>query len=127
MTPRLVRTAAALLVLGAVATACGPSRPTTPSPPPPAGVDPAPIASAPPPEGCTEEAKICPDGTAVARVGPSCEFAPCPEDPGASTPSHPVIAPPRACTQEAKLCPDGSTVGRTGPDCEFAPCPEPAR
>lgn len=27
---------------------------------------------------CTEEAKICPDGTAVGRVGPNCEFAPCP-------------------------------------------------
>jgi hypothetical protein len=28
--------------------------------------------------GCTLEAKICPDGTAVGRMGPSCEFAPCP-------------------------------------------------
>lgn len=27
---------------------------------------------------CTEEAKICPDGTGVGRSGPSCEFAPCP-------------------------------------------------
>lgn len=27
---------------------------------------------------CTEEAKICPDGTAVGRTGPDCEFAPCP-------------------------------------------------
>jgi len=27
---------------------------------------------------CTMEAKICPDGTAVGRVGPKCEFAPCP-------------------------------------------------
>jgi putative hemolysin len=27
---------------------------------------------------CTEEAKICPDGSAVGRVGPNCEFAPCP-------------------------------------------------
>ncbi len=26
---------------------------------------------------CTLEAKICPDGTAVGRQGPSCEFAPC--------------------------------------------------
>lgn len=29
---------------------------------------------------CTEEAKICPDGTAVGRIGPDCEFAPCPEN-----------------------------------------------
>lgn len=27
---------------------------------------------------CTQEAKICPDGTAVGRTGPNCEFAPCP-------------------------------------------------
>jgi len=27
---------------------------------------------------CTEEAKICPDGSAVGRGGPNCEFAPCP-------------------------------------------------
>ena len=32
------------------------------------------------PEGvvCTMEAKICPDGSSVGRVGPNCEFAPCP-------------------------------------------------
>ncbi len=29
---------------------------------------------------CTEEAKLCPDGSAVGRVGPNCEFAPCPEE-----------------------------------------------
>lgn len=27
---------------------------------------------------CTMEAKICPDGTAVGRSGPNCEFAKCP-------------------------------------------------
>jgi hypothetical protein len=27
---------------------------------------------------CTAEAKICPDGSAVGRTGPDCEFAPCP-------------------------------------------------
>ena len=30
------------------------------------------------PRACTLEAKICPDGSAVGRVGPNCEFAPCP-------------------------------------------------
>lgn len=32
------------------------------------------------PEGtyCTMDAKICPDGTAVGRVGPNCEFEACP-------------------------------------------------
>jgi len=28
--------------------------------------------------GCTQEAKICPDGSAVGRTGPNCEFAACP-------------------------------------------------
>lgn len=28
---------------------------------------------------CTQEAKICSDGSAVGRTGPNCEFAPCPE------------------------------------------------
>lgn len=27
---------------------------------------------------CTMDAKICPDGTAVGRSGPNCEFSPCP-------------------------------------------------
>ena len=27
---------------------------------------------------CTEEAKICPDGSGVGRTGPNCEFAACP-------------------------------------------------
>ncbi len=31
------------------------------------------------PVACTADAKICPDGTGVGRVGPNCEFATCPE------------------------------------------------
>ncbi|MFH1545481.1 MAG: hypothetical protein ABIE23_05370 [archaeon] len=31
-----------------------------------------------PPLGCTEEGKVCPDGSIVARTLPNCEFAPCP-------------------------------------------------
>ncbi len=27
---------------------------------------------------CTMEAKLCPDGSYVGRVAPSCDFAPCP-------------------------------------------------
>ena len=43
----------------------------TANPPPP----PAPVA-------CTMEAKLCPDGSAVGRTGPNCEFAACPTDTG---------------------------------------------
>jgi hypothetical protein len=31
---------------------------------------------------CTLEAKLCPDGSAVGRHGPSCEFAKCPGEDG---------------------------------------------
>ena len=29
---------------------------------------------------CTEEAKVCSDGSAVGRAGPNCEFTPCPKE-----------------------------------------------
>ena len=32
----------------------------------------------PNPVACTQEAKLCPDGSAVGRTGPNCEFAQCP-------------------------------------------------
>ncbi|MFZ2187127.1 MAG: Gmad2 immunoglobulin-like domain-containing protein [Candidatus Moraniibacteriota bacterium] len=35
----------------------------------------------PEPVGCTMEAKLCPDGSAVGRSGPECTFAPCPSVP----------------------------------------------
>jgi hypothetical protein len=31
-----------------------------------------------PPSACTQDAKLCPDGSYVGRVAPSCEFAQCP-------------------------------------------------
>ena len=60
---------------------------------------------------CTADAKQCPDGSFVSRVGPNCEFAACP------------VVDEIECTDEALTCPDGSTVGRIGPNCEFAACP----
>lgn len=39
---------------------------------------------------CTMEAKICPDGSAVGRTGPNCEFALCPEIVKDTTPTPPV-------------------------------------
>lgn len=89
---------------------------------------------------CTTDARLCPDGTAVGRIAPRCEFASCalhtiPNRPGIT--EEPLIVPLETppgktgknpddimwCTQEAKLCPDGSYVSRTGPKCEFSPCP----
>lgn len=31
-------------------------------------------------KACTMEARVCPDGSAVARTGPNCEFEACPEN-----------------------------------------------
>lgn len=36
---------------------------------------------------CTMDAKICPDGSAVGRIGPDCEFTPCPATNVSVTPS----------------------------------------
>jgi hypothetical protein len=36
-------------------------------------------ANNPEPVFCTQEAKLCPDGSYVGRIGPNCEFAVCPE------------------------------------------------
>lgn len=41
----------------------------------------------PPQQGCTLEAKLCPDGSAVGRSGPNCEFAPCPSLSGSIIPN----------------------------------------
>ena len=44
---------------------------------------------------CSQEAKICPDGSAVGRQGPNCEFAACPLAPiSAPTQSPSVISTP---------------------------------
>lgn len=40
------------------------------------------VISLPPRDvACTLDAKVCPDGSAVGRMGPNCEFAACPETP----------------------------------------------
>lgn len=36
-------------------------------------------------QACTQEAKLCPDGSAVGRTGPNCEFAQCPSTIATST------------------------------------------
>ncbi len=44
------------------------------------------------PFGCTEEVKVCPDGTTVGRTGLNCEFAACPNNQNA-VPKITVISP----------------------------------
>ncbi|MBC8073247.1 MAG: hypothetical protein IAG13_33300 [Deltaproteobacteria bacterium] len=45
------------------------------------------------PGECTDDAKICPDGTPVGRVGPSCEFAECPGAQDGAAPAVDGTAP----------------------------------
>ena len=98
--------------------------------------------------GCTEEAKICDDGSTVGRNPDNdCEFDPCPSssagiscdedlkicDDGTQVGRDPTrfcaFDPcPVSCTEEAKICDDGSSVGRNPDnDCEFDPCPTDQR
>lgn len=53
---------------------------------------------------CTMDAKICPDGSAVGRVGPNCEFAACP---GSGQGSNQGSG---TCTSDGKDYPAGSTL-----------------
>jgi hypothetical protein len=59
--------------------------------------------------GCTMEAKICPDGTAVGRSGPDCAFAACPSVPNGndairvtSPKAYAVVGSPVTIRGEAK-------------------------
>jgi hypothetical protein len=49
------------------------------------------------PVACTQDAKMCPDGSYVGRVAPSCDFAACPT----TTPD--VVVAPQAVLVQAKL------------------------
>lgn len=56
------------------------------------------VSPSPEPVGCTMDAKICPDGTAVGRIAPDCEFEKCP----------PILQTPTFCGGIAgKACPSG--------------------
>lgn len=57
-----------------------------------------------PKAACTEEAKVCPDGSSVGRTGPDCAFAECP-----------------AAAEPESDKPDGET-----PEGETPPAAEPA-
>lgn len=66
---------------------------------------------------CTQDAKLCPDGSYVGRTGPQCEFAACP----ATEPSSTITCTPemrnRACTKEyAPVC------GLRQVQCVTTPC-----
>ncbi len=58
---------------------------------------PAPIPPPPPPTPvtfCTQEVKLCPDGSYVGRISPTCEFAACPSSGTTSGGGSPSQLPP---------------------------------
>lgn len=68
---------------------------------------------------CTQEAKLCPDGSAVGRTGPNCVFAPCPDtkpNPSPIPAPTPVPLVPAECGGPGGKCPNGYTcIQKCGP------------
>lgn len=52
---------------------------------------------------CTLEAMICPDGTAVGRTGPNCEFAACPIPETATSSLEVATSSPETATSSPEL------------------------
>lgn len=69
-----------------------------------------PRGALPQPVACTMEAKLCPDGSAVGRVGPNCEFAACPIIATSTIKGPPVVGAGQHCggfLQNAPVCAAG--------------------
>ena len=56
---------------------------------------------------CTLEAKLCPDGSAVGRMGPDCGFAPCPAQPAPNLTDDGGCVCPSGYRQEGESCNPG--------------------
>lgn len=71
-------------------------------------------------KACTQEAKVCPDGSAVGRTGENCEFAPCPNEAADCTKEgesigavYPGVKPKKCCEGLTPVIPQG-IVGTQG-------------
>lgn len=75
---------------------------------------------------CTEEAKICPDGSAVGRTGPNCEFAPCPTNSNANFNANVGVVPESNTNADANVNAvtptDTRTICAKDADCELNVC-----
>jgi len=76
------------------------------------------------PVACTMEAKMCPDGSFVGRVGPDCEFEACPSEVVTDPPETPGIE----CTPESRMaeaCDDVymPVCASVQVECITTPCP----
>ncbi len=61
-------------------------------------------------QACTQEAKLCPDGSAVGRTGPNCEFAECPLT-GVSTTTTTTTSSSATLTIGTSATIKGTTIG----------------
>ncbi|MCU0679170.1 MAG: DUF333 domain-containing protein [Planctomycetes bacterium] len=79
----------------------------------PANMIPDCAAGGPAEVACTMDAKLCPDGSAVGRVAPDCEFAPCPDEGGGTQLPNPASAycEEQGGTSEIRTATDGSQSG----------------
>ena len=66
---------------------------------------------------CTQEAKLCPDGSYVGRTGPKCEFAECPTNNGGGQGILPYQSGIEGTVLRGPMCP----VVRVGEECPDAP------
>jgi len=77
-------------------------------------------------KACTEEAKICPDGSAVGRTGQNCEFTPCPTECNVDSDCVPKeCCHPTSCINKAlkDVCNLACTAVCEGPlDCGAGSC-----
>lgn len=91
------------------------------------GVETALTQAPAPGQVCTQEAKLCPDGSSVGRTGPNCEFAACPGSvattTGSSTGSGNSILPYHSGVQGMVSLGPTCPVERTPPDPTCAPKP----
>ncbi len=78
------------------------------------------------PTACTLEAKLCPDGSYVGRVGPNCEFSACPIKPVATTTPTPPEPASGTGIMGTSLIGPTCPVERIPPDPNCAPRPFPA-
>jgi hypothetical protein len=73
--PVIVAVALLAVVIAAVMLTMQTETDSVISPTPPAETIVPPVKD---PVYCTQDAKLCPDGSYVGRTGPKCEFTPCP-------------------------------------------------
>jgi len=74
------------------------------------------------PVACTMDAKICPDGSAVGRTGPNCEFSPCPGEGAPPSGGGAIMCSPESKLAEACNRMYAPVCGLVEVQCVTTPC-----